>query len=243
VDRTTSSTNTYISTDRCYWQTKGDRSLYVSTCNFGHVHIQISTNHGTSVARSAAPERKRQPTEAAFMRRWLGCRSRRASAALLTPLASMCAQDQAIPVSRHPFQRAKRKASPLWRIAKTRLIATRHPHSAPTRPDPRLPALGSVELFKIAHMDRPIESMHKKFGQPKIQSRTNTSELGTTKQFGSQNDNSAGRARPGLSCRRIPRCNAVAPKRDGRSRCRAANLQGSSGAYHPPMSSRARIGL
>jgi hypothetical protein len=47
----------------------------------------------------------------------------------------------------------------------------------------------------------------------------------------------------GPSCSRIPMCNAVAPKRDGRSRCRAANLQRSSGAYHPPMSPRARIGL
>jgi hypothetical protein len=110
------------------------------------------------------------------MRRWLGCRNRLTSAALLTPLASRFAQGQANPVSRHPFQRAMRKASPLWRIAKTRLIATWHPHSAPTGPTWAV-SLGSADLFKIAHMDRPIESMHKKLKQPKIQIRTNPSEL------------------------------------------------------------------
>jgi hypothetical protein len=37
---------------------------------------------------------------------------------------------------------------------------------------------GGAELFKIAHRDRPIESMHNKLGQPPIQIEINPSELG-----------------------------------------------------------------
>jgi hypothetical protein len=53
----------------------------------------------------------------------------------------------------------------------------------------------------------------------------------------------AGQVRAARRAAPIPRCNAVAPKRDGGSRCRAASIRRSSGAYHPPMSPRARIGL
>ena len=37
---------------------------------------------------------------------------------------------------------------------------------------------GGTELIKIAHLDRPIESMHNKLGQPPIQIEINPSELG-----------------------------------------------------------------
>jgi hypothetical protein len=37
---------------------------------------------------------------------------------------------------------------------------------------------GGAELFKIAHRDSPIESMHNKLGRPKIQIKTTPSELG-----------------------------------------------------------------
>ena len=37
---------------------------------------------------------------------------------------------------------------------------------------------GGAELFKIAHLDRPIESMHNKLGQPPIQIEINPSKLG-----------------------------------------------------------------
>ena len=37
---------------------------------------------------------------------------------------------------------------------------------------------GGTELFKIAHLDRPIESMHNRIGQPPIQIEINPSELG-----------------------------------------------------------------
>jgi hypothetical protein len=41
-----------------------------------------------------------------------------------------------------------------------------------------VPAQAGANLFKIAHMDRPIEPMHKKFGQQKIQIKTKGLELG-----------------------------------------------------------------
>src|SRR5580692_1911233 len=75
-----------------------------------------------------------------LMQRWSGYFFRLESVALLTPLASRSAQDQANPVSRRRSWRRRPIGLPLWHIARTRLFSTWHPHCAPIRPDPRLPA-------------------------------------------------------------------------------------------------------
>jgi hypothetical protein len=110
------------------------------------------------------------------MQRWLGCRSRLVSAALSTLPVSRFAQDQAGSAARRRFWRRRPTGPPLWRIARTRLYSTWHPHSAPT-----VPTLGcqlrEYRSVQNSHMDRPIGSMHKKFGQPKIQIRTTPPEL------------------------------------------------------------------
>ena len=101
---------------------------------------------------------KRPPTEAASMQRWLGCRGRLVRAALLTPPASMSAQGQACPVSRRRFWRRRPIGLPLWRIARTRLFSTRHPHCAPTRPDLKGASLGSSRPVQNCTHESPYRT-------------------------------------------------------------------------------------
>ena len=96
--------------------------------------------------------------------------------ALLTLPVSRFAQGQAGPSARRRSWRRRPIGLPLWRIARTRLCSTWHPHSAPTRPDIRLPARQVPTCSKLHTWIALLEPMPKKFGRAKIQVETILSE-------------------------------------------------------------------